>query len=107
MIQPLSPPELKQRLDAGEKLQVLDVREHQELRICALPGAYVHIPLGELALRAAELDPDAPTVCVCHHGIRSAGAARYLAEAGFEELYNLTGGVDRWAAEVDPAMRRY
>ena len=53
---------------------LLDVREAEELAICALPGV-THVPLGELSMRHVELDPDAPTVCICHHGVRSAHAA--------------------------------
>jgi len=104
--EPLFPKDLAARLAAGEALVLLDVREAEELAVCALPGV-THIPLSELALRHTELDPDAPTVCICHHGVRSAHAAAGLARLGFERLYNLVGGVDRWAAEVDPAMARY
>ena len=103
---PLAPRDLEARLRSGDEFLVLDVRESEELAICALPGA-VHLPLGELPARLGELDPARPTVCVCHHGIRSAYAAEFLAENGFEALYNLSGGVDRWATEVDPGMRRY
>lgn len=104
--QPLAPQDLQERLDAGHELVLLDVREHAELEICALPGV-THVPLGELAVRLPELDPDAETVCICHHGIRSANAAVALAELGFERLWNLSGGMDRWARDVDPTMARY
>ena len=103
---PLSPAELRARLDAGEKLVLLDVREHQEIAICALPDV-LHIPLGELSVRLPELDPDLETVCICHHGIRSANAAAALSDLGFESLWNLSGGMDRWAREIDPSMARY
>ena len=102
----LRPTELRARLDAGDELVLLDVREPDELAICALEGA-VHVPLGELMSRLQELDPDRPTVCICHHGIRSASAAGYLAAQDFDEVYNLAGGVEAWAVEVDPEMRRY
>ncbi len=105
-IQPITPLELKRRLDAGDDLVVLDVRERDELEICGLEGA-VHIPMSELSVRITELDPDRPTVCVCHHGLRSANVATALMGLDFEELYNLMGGVDRWAQEVDPTMARY
>lgn len=104
--EPLMPAELKARLDAGEELVLLDVREHEELAICRLPGV-THVPLSELSVRHPELDPDAPTVCICHHGVRSAHAAMALAQLGFERLFNLTRGMDGWAAEVDPGMARY
>ncbi len=104
--QPLAPADLKARLDSGEKLILLDVRETEEVGICALPGI-THIPLGELSIRHTELDPDAETVVICHHGIRSAHAANALAGLGFETLWNLSGGVERWARDVDPSMSRY
>lgn len=103
---PLAPTDLRARLEAGDELVLLDVREAQELAICALPGV-THVPLGELSVRLPELDPEAETVVICHHGIRSANAAVALAELGFENLWNLSGGMDRWAAEVDPSMPRY
>lgn len=102
----LTPAELQARLSAGEDLVVLDVREDEERALCAIEGS-VHIPMGELSLRHVELDPERTTVCVCHHGIRSAHVASALDRMGFESLFNLTGGIDRWAVEVDPAMARY
>ncbi len=106
MVGVLTPAELRQRLERGDDLVVLDVREAEELVICAFEGA-VHIPLSELSVRVSELDPDRPTICVCHHGIRSANVALALEQMDFAELYNLAGGVDRWAREVDPTMARY
>ena len=105
-VAPLAPAELLRRLAAGEALVLLDVREPEELAIARIVGS-VAIPLGELAGRAGELDPEAPTVVVCHHGVRSAHAAAWLASLGFAQLYNLSGGVERWALEVDRSMRRY
>lgn len=103
---PMAPKDLAARLAAGEALALLDVREREELEICSLKGAQ-HVPLGELPGRLEELDRSKPLVCVCHHGVRSAHAAHFLAEQGFDLLYNLSGGVDRWATEVDPEMPRY
>lgn len=105
-VAPLTPPELKRRLAAGEDLVVLDVREDEERALCAIEGS-LHIPMGELSVRHVELDPERPTVCVCHHGIRSAHVASALERLGFEHLFNLSGGIDRWAAEVEPGMARY
>lgn len=102
----LTPRELRAKLDAGERLVLLDVREPSELALGSIAGS-VAIPLGELARRAGELDPRAPTVCICHHGVRSANAAAALARLGFTQLYNLSGGIDRWAEDVEPAMKRY
>ena len=105
-MQPLSPTDLEERLRRGDELVLLDVREREEVEICSLPGI-THIPLGELSVRHTELDPDAETVCICHHGVRSAHAAAALAQLGFEALWNLSGGIDRWAREVEPGMPRY
>lgn len=106
MIRELEPAELHRLMRAGAALQLVDVREEEELALARLAGA-LHIPLGDLARRAGELDPDVPTVCICHHGMRSAGAAGLLHQRGFGTLFNLAGGVDRWAREVDPSMPRY
>ena len=104
---PLSPTELAARLERGDELVLLDVREDGEIAIGALPGI-THIPLGELSVRLSELDLDAETVCICHHGIRSANAAAALFKIGFDgQLWNLTGGTDRWSIEVDPTLPRY
>ena len=103
----MSPTELAARLARGDELVLLDVREPLEIAICALPGI-THIPLGELSVRLTELDLDAETVCICHHGVRSAQAAAALARIGFDgPLWNLMGGMDRWSTEVDPSARRY
>lgn len=105
-MQTLTPRELAERLASGEELSLLDVREREELEICRLEGA-LHIPLGELAARVGELDPERPVVCICHHGLRSASVAGLLESREFEGVYNLTGGLDRWACDVDPDMARY
>ena len=106
MIEPIDAAALKARLDAGEDLVLLDVREARELAVCQIEGV-VHIPLGELTARWHELDPERPTVCICHHGMRSAQAAQFLLGQDFDQLFNLTGGVDAWAQRVDPSMARY
>lgn len=85
---------------------VLDVREDHEWAICHLDGA-LRIPLGQLAARLGELDPRREIVTCCHRGGRSRKALELLRSAGFGHVRNLTGGMDRWAAEVDPAMARY
>ncbi|MEM8711115.1 MAG: rhodanese-like domain-containing protein [Planctomycetota bacterium] len=103
----MSPTELAARIEAGDELVLLDVREAEEISICALPGI-THIPLGELSVRLTELDDERETVCICHHGVRSAHAAAALYQVGFEgQLWNLTGGMDRWSTEVDASIRRY
>ncbi len=100
------PEQLNERLKRGERPIILDVREPKEIAIASFPGA-THIPMGEIPSRLTELDPDLETVVVCHHGIRSAQVAIYLARLGFERVSNLSGGIDRWSATVDPAVPRY
>jgi rhodanese-related sulfurtransferase len=100
------PEELSERLNRGERPLILDVREPEEITIASFPGA-THIPMGEIPSRVTELDPDQETVVVCHHGIRSAQVAMYLARVGFEHVSNLSGGIDLWSATVDPAVPRY
>jgi rhodanese-related sulfurtransferase len=98
--------ELKQRLDRGDELVVLDVREPEEVALASFPAA-MHIPMGDIPSRMTELDPDAEWVIVCHHGIRSAQVAMYLARMGFERVSNLSGGIDAWSLTVDPSTPRY
>lgn len=99
--------ELKARLDAsGGKPLILDVRENWETRLCALPNS-TFISMGQIPARIADLDAEREIVVVCHHGVRSLQVAYYLANQGFKKLYNLQGGVDAWAREIDPAMHKY
>jgi rhodanese-related sulfurtransferase len=105
-LQSLTPAELKKRLDAGEPLVLLDVREPKEIAIACIAEA-VSIPLGELPARTHELDPERTTVCICHHGIRSAHAVQALMRVGFPRALNLSGGIDRWSRDVDPSVPRY
>ncbi|MEP7027915.1 MAG: molybdopterin-synthase adenylyltransferase MoeB [Candidatus Eisenbacteria bacterium] len=99
---------LKTRLDAGEVIAIVDVREPQEFELCSLPGARL-IPLGELPVRLSELDSACEFVIHCRTGKRSAQAIELLAQSGFSRarLLNLEGGIDAWARDVDPAMPRY
>lgn len=101
----IGPAELKALLDAGDDVQLVDVRETWETELAVLPGALV-LPLGRLPELSDALDPDRPVVTYCHHGIRSAQAAAYLEGIGFE-VRHLAGGIDAWAEELDPEMRRY
>jgi rhodanese-related sulfurtransferase len=98
--------QLKARLDRGEELVLLDVRNVPEWEYCRLPGATL-IPLGELARRHGELDPARETVVLCHHGVRSQHAIAFLRQRGFTKLLNLAGGIHAWAERIDPAMPRY
>jgi molybdopterin/thiamine biosynthesis adenylyltransferase/rhodanese-related sulfurtransferase/molybdopterin converting factor small subunit len=99
--------ELKARLDAGEPIRVIDVREPTELNISKLENAEL-IPLRQFPSRIAQLvQSDEEIVVICRCGLRSAHAVRLLLDAGFEEAYNLTGGLLAWADEVDPTMAKY
>jgi len=102
----LRPAELVVHLQTGRTPVLLDVREPWEWNVCRVPGAIL-IPMRDLPARVAELDKDAETVVICHHGVRSYHAARYLETVGFGDVINLSGGVAAWADEVDPAMPRY
>jgi rhodanese-related sulfurtransferase len=85
---------------------LLDVREPWEHQICRIEGAEL-VPMRTVPARVGELDPDRPIVCFCHHGGRSMQVAMFLERQGFSDVYNLTGGVDAWARQVDPAMPTY
>jgi adenylyltransferase/sulfurtransferase len=97
--------EVKARLDHGDDLFILDVREPHEYQICNLQGKL--IPLGELPRRVHELDSSREMVVHCRSGKRSADAIQFLQKAGFKKLWNLKGGVLAWADEVDPSMPKY
>lgn len=101
----LAPEELKTLLDSGSSV-LLDVRMAEELEIASLPGA-VHIPLNELPARMSELNPAAPIVVLCHHGVRSEMAGRLLERNGFVDVSHLSGGIDAWSQDIDPQIPRY
>lgn len=102
----ITPAALRARLDRGETLTLLDVRDPHELAISRIEGAQL-IPLSELPARLAELDPADEIVVFCRTGVRSARAAGILARAGFGRVHNLTGGINRWADEVDGSLPKY
>jgi sulfur-carrier protein adenylyltransferase/sulfurtransferase len=97
--------ELKRRLDAGDDLFVLDVREPHEYQICNIGGHL--IPLGDLPNRVNELDSSREIVAHCRSGVRSAKAVNFLQQAGFKKVHNLAGGILAWADRVDPKMPKY
>ena len=106
VVDEIEPVELKHRLTRRDKLRLLDVREPEEIAIASFPGA-LHIPIDELPARLSELSPAEEWVIICHHGIRSAQVASYLAKMGFERVANLSGGIDRWSLTVDQSVPRY
>jgi adenylyltransferase/sulfurtransferase len=97
--------ELRRRLNAGDDLFVLDVREPHEYQICNI-GGYL-IPLGDLPKRVSELDSSKEIVAHCRSGVRSGKAADFLRQAGFKKIHNLAGGILAWADKVDPKMPKY
>ena len=98
--------ELKQKLDSGERVTLLDVREPNEWPISDLPES-VKIPLGQLAQRYSELSQDEDLVVYCRVGGRSARAVQFLQQMGYQRASNLTGGINHWAEAIDSSMRRY
>src|SRR2546421_2503472 len=99
--------ELKRRIDRGDDLQIIDVREPHEYEIARMPGTRL-IPLGQVVNRMNEIDPARETVCHCKGGVRSAKAIEALQRAGFEgRLINLKGGITAWSDEVDPSVPKY
>src|SRR5437868_12352093 len=102
----ISVEELKQRIDRGEKVVILDVRNMPEFQICRIPGS-VLLPLPELPSRLGELDPEQEMVVHCKSGMRSAKAIAFLKQQGFKRLSNLQGGILAWAERIDPSMPQY
>jgi sulfur-carrier protein adenylyltransferase/sulfurtransferase len=102
----ISPAELKARLDRGDKFRLIDVREPDEWAIARLPTAEL-MPLSQFQKHAEELDAGEDIVVYCHHGMRSGRVQDFLKAKGFTNVKNLTGGIDAWATQVDPATKRY
>ena len=102
-----TPLELKQYLESAtvEPL-LLDVREPWEFRHCHIEHSRL-IPMGQILDAVGELDPQQETIVICHHGIRSRQVAYYLEQHGFSRVINLEGGVEHWAQQVEPTMKRY
>ena len=103
----ITPPELKARLDRGDAFRLIDVREAEEWAVARLPRAEL-IPMSQFQQRAdAELSPDEVLILNCHHGMRSGRAQDYLKARGYSNVLNLSGGIDAWALQVEPTMKRY
>jgi adenylyltransferase/sulfurtransferase len=101
----ITPKQLKQRLDRGDDIYILDVREPHEYQICNLNGHL--IPLGDLPKRVSELDSSREIVAHCRSGKRSGEAVEFLTKAGFHKIWNLKGGILAWSDEVDPSVPKY
>src|SRR5262249_21127897 len=102
----IAPEELKARIDRGEQVYILDVRNPNEFQICRIPGSTL-LPLPEFGQRASEVPRDREVVVHCKSGIRSAKAIQFLREQGYTNLKNLTGGILAWAERIDPSMPKY
>jgi len=102
----IKPADVKARLDRGEKLVLIDVREPWEYELCRLEGAKL-VPLGSLAASLNTLPDVDEVICYCHHGMRSMDAAVWLRFQGIEKAKSLAGGIERWSVEVDPKVPRY
>ena len=104
-VKPITPRQLKDRLDAADGIRVYDVRTDQERAIATIEGA-------RLLDRAAQdeimkLPKSTPLAFLCHHGTRSQQAAEFFLSHGFSDVSNVVGGIDRWSEEVDPNVPRY
>ena len=107
MVEEITAAELKARMDAGEKVQLIDVRQPEEYAFAKIPGAKL-IPLGELPSRVGELDPTREVIFQCKSGVRSARAVEFVQQTGYSgSAKNLRGGITAWSNEVDPRIPKY
>lgn len=106
MIREISASELKARRDRGEKPLVIDVREEWELQLASIPDV-VHVPMNQVPARVSELSREAETIVMCHAGGRSLRVAHFLANQGFTNVANLTGGIAAWSEQVDATVPQY
>jgi rhodanese-related sulfurtransferase len=107
MIEELSPRQFLEKRAQGAEMTLLDVREDWETKLAPVPTRNVHIPMGEIAERLTELDPNAKTVVICRSGGRSLEVARFLSAHGFSAVFNLAGGILAWSRDVDPEIPQY
>jgi rhodanese-related sulfurtransferase len=97
---------LQKKLKNDDHLCLLDVREDNEFEFSHIKGS-IHMPLNQVPQRIKELDSGSETIVICHHGIRSQQAAVFLDHSGFNQIYNLSGGIDAWSVECDSTVLRY
>ncbi len=107
MVKELTPQEFLERRNAGTDMLLLDVREDWEVQLAPVPSALLHIPMGQIADRVGELDPQKETVVVCRSGGRSMEVARFLLAQGFVSVANLSGGILKWSRDLDPKIPQY
>jgi rhodanese-related sulfurtransferase len=102
----ITPQEVKSRMDLGEKIILVDVREPWEHAQCRIEGAEL-IPMGTIPANLQKLDADEVVIFYCHHGMRSLDVANWLRTQGVAHAKSMAGGIDRWSAEIDPKVPRY
>ena len=98
--------ELKEKLDRGDEIVLLDVREPWEYNIAKIQGAQL-IPLGTFGAEYKKLDPNSEIIIHCHKGMRSMDATQFLLQQGFKNVKNLTGGISAWSMQIDPSIPQY
>jgi len=106
VVEQISVTELKKKIDNNDNFILIDVRQVNELDICKIASAK-HIPLHILMHRLDEIDRSSTVIMMCHVGGRSQRAAEFLVSQGYTDVYNLAGGIDAWAAQIDSTMARY
>jgi rhodanese-related sulfurtransferase len=106
MIYEISVEELRRWRDEGKTFVLLDVREPEEVAIARVAES-TWIPMREIPERIGELDPSVPVAVICHHGQRSEYVAGFLAARGFAKAVNVDGGIDAYAARIEPSLARY
>jgi len=105
----VTPQEVRQRIEAGEKLALIDVREPGEFQLARIGGAEL-IPMRTVPAELSRLDAQAeetPLIVFCHHGVRSLNVVNWLRGQGVEACQSIAGGIDRWSLEIDPSIPRY
>jgi rhodanese-related sulfurtransferase len=103
----ITPAEVKAKIDAGEPLRLVDVREPEEHRICRIEGSML-LPMRSIPEHLQELDDDGSEIVVlCHHGVRSLSVVDWLRRQGVGNCRSMAGGIDSWSREIDPRVPRY
>lgn len=105
----ITPQDIQRRLQAGEKLALIDVREPGEFQIARIAGAEL-VPMRTVPAELSRLDAQAeqaPLIVFCHHGVRSLNVVHWLREQGVDACQSMAGGIDRWSLEIDPSVPRY
>jgi rhodanese-related sulfurtransferase len=107
MVAEISPKDFLARRESGDVLLLLDVREDWEIQLAPVPSSVLHIPMGKIPDRIAELDAEAEVVVICRSGGRSMQVARFLEQRGFGRVSNLAGGILAWGRDIDPSIPAY